>query len=179
VTTKQTSVSGTMTVAFPGMLADSTYVKQGTTRNNREASAEIPFGVAVVRHGTAEADGALLPHTSAAASAPIFAGITYHTHFHEPVTELGDVGMKPGVEMDVLEIGHVWVLPEESVTPGDAVRFRAVATGGEQAGRFRTSADTTDCVNVSSCCRWLTAGGPSTPAKLEINLIAGAGVADT
>src|SRR5690606_2312934 len=145
---QQTSVTA-MSVAFDGMVADSApFVSD--SKYNAESSVEIPFGRAVVRHASDKVNGVVLPHTSASASAAIFEGIAIHTHDYSPEIELGLIGVKPGVQLSVMRIGRVYVTPEESVAPGDPVRFRAVATGTEQFGAFRTSADSTDCVDISA-----------------------------
>jgi len=166
----QTSVSAPLSRPFPGVLGD-TGNKHAATRFSAESSAEIPFGVAVLRDATDKVNGAVLPHTSAAVSAPLFAGVVMHSHAYDKDIELGTTGLKPKVTFNVLERGRIWVLPEEAVAPGDSVRFRAVVAGAEQAGAFRTTADGTDCVNISSFARWITTGNSSTPALLEFDIV--------
>lgn len=175
----QTSVSTTISAPYAGLVSDvgNKHIASGVSA---EASAEIPFGVAVLRDATNKDTGRVLPHTSAAVSAARFAGVIAHSHAYAKDSELGTVGLKPKTTLQVMERGRIWVLPEEAVTPGDAVRFRAVATGGEQAGRFRTTADATDCVNISSFARWVTSGNSTTPAELEFDIVnAALATADT
>lgn len=171
ITIPQTSVStAPLSKPFPGVLADASYVKHTDSCVSAEASAEIPFGVAVVRDGTNKDTGVKLPHTSAAASAPLFRGVTVHSHSYARGSELGDNGLKPKVTVLVLQRGRIWVLPEEAVAPGDAVRFRVVAAGAEKAGAFRATADSTDCVDISKFARWVTSGNSTTPCQLEIDV---------
>jgi hypothetical protein len=74
-----TDYSTTMTASIAGQLAD-LGVADIRSFFNEEASAEIPFGYAVVQ-GTAE-KGALLPSTSDDA----FVGIVAHSHAYDPTT---------------------------------------------------------------------------------------------
>jgi hypothetical protein len=138
---------------------------------SEESSAEIPFGVMVVE-GTDGATQALLPHTSAAASEQIMLGVVQHSHYYAKDIELGDVGLKPGATLGVRTHGTILVLIEENVAIGDDVRVRVVATGDEQAGAFRTTADdTSDCVDISAFARWVSAGTAAEGfAELEIDM---------
>ncbi len=177
---QQTAVSARMTIAYAGMLADSTIVKHSDSKYNQEASAEIRFGDGVVRGATDEDNSAVKPHTSAAAAAPLFCGIVLHSHDYAPDIEIGTTGVKPKMTLNVLQKGRVYVLPEEDVDPGDPVRMRVVVAGSEVAGAFRTSADATDCINLSTVARWITSGSTTIPAVLEIDLTNAAAItADT
>lgn len=167
-------------IAIAGMLADSDPASRIEGRVNREASAEIPFGVMVVRDGTYKNDGAVKCHTTAAASEQILAGIVVHQHDLAQPEELGDTGVKPKAVLRLLRRGRIYVLPEETVTVGDAVRVRAVAAGNEVAGAFRTTADGTDCIDISKFARWVRGGSTTVPAVLEIDMVgAGNALADT
>lgn len=146
---------------------------------SEEASAEIPFGVMVAR-GTAD-NGALKLHTSSAAMDGILAGVVLHSNAYNKTNELGTTGLKPGIIMNVLRKGRVWVQVEEAVTPASVVKVRAVASGGEVAGAFRDTADSTDCVDISRMARYLTSAGAGELAVLELDLTGTVtlGVADT
>jgi len=172
----QTAVSEAMAIGFAGALADSGN-KTCASKYSEEASAEIPFGVMVVK-GTDEDNGVLLPHTSGVASADIMMGVVVHSHAYAKDTELGDSGLKPKVSLDVLTHGRIYVLPEETVTPGDPVRVRVIAAGLEQKGAFRTTADSTDCVDISSFARWTKGGSSTVPAVLELDMTYANGVQD-
>ena len=168
VPTQQTSVSDKMITGFDGMIADVSMSDVDGHKINGEASAEILFGRAVVRGSTDQE--VLRPHTDAATSAPLFDGVVVHSHAYAKPEELGDDGLKPTVVVMTLQRGRILTTPEEAVSPGDAVRFRAVVTGNEEAGAFRTTADGTDCVNISQLARWITSGDTNTPAWLEIDM---------
>lgn len=167
---QQTTVSTKMTIAYAGMLADTDRVSHCDSRYNAESAAEIRFGDGVVRHSSDEDNAVVKPHTTAAAAAPLFAGVCVHSHDYARDVELGTTGVKPKVTMQVLQQGRVYVLPEEAVTPGDPVRVRVVAAGGEVAGAFRTTQDSTDCINITKIARWITTGSASVPAVLEIDM---------
>lgn len=167
-------------IGFAGMLADSDPAIRTEGRVNREASAEIRFGVMVARDATYKNDGCVLLHTSAAAVEQLLAGVVVFQQDLSKPDELGDTGIKPGVAVRLLRRGHILVLPEETVDVGDAVRVRAVAAGAEKAGAFRKSADGTDCINISKFARWVRGGTTSVPAVLEIDMVgAGNALADT
>jgi hypothetical protein len=174
---QQTSVADAMTIGFPGLLADGTNLKNCDSKYNAEASAELPWGCGVVRHSSDEDNAVVKPHTSAAAAAPLFAGVLAHSHDYAPDIEVGTTGPKSKVTCSVLTHGRIYVLPEENVTPGDAVRMRVVTAGAEVAGKFRTTADGTDCINLSKIARWVTTGSSTVPAILEIDLTGAADVA--
>jgi len=165
----QTSVADNMTVGIVGALADANLASVDS-RVNEEASAEMPFGIMVVR-GTDKATDALLLHTSAAASDSLLAGVVVYSAAYAKPEELGDDGVKPNMTVGLLQKGRIYVLPEEAVAPGDAVRVRAVVSGSEQAGAFRTTADDTDdCIDISKFARWITSGSSTVPAVLEIDM---------
>jgi len=173
----QTSVTA-LTRGYAGMLVDTSYHKNTRSYVSEESSAEIPFGVMVVQ-GTAD-NQALLPHTSAADNEQKLLGIVQHSHAYAKDQELGDDGLKPKVTMGVLTHGRILVPVEEDVAPGDAVRVRVVVSGAEQAGAFRTAADGTDCIDISSFARWTASGTAAGVAELEIDMTNRAGAtADT
>lgn len=175
----QTTVAAA-SIAFAGMLADADQGVRVESRLSEEASAEIPFGTMVIRGSTSEDAGALQLHTSSASMAPLLAGIVVHDHSYAKDTELGDTGLKPGTTLNLLQRGRIYVQPEDSVDPGDAVKVRAVAAGAEVKGAFRGAADGTDCVDISKFARWITSGTASVPAVLEIDMVgASQAVADS
>lgn len=183
----QTAVNNRMPIGVVGQLADLSSMADAVvvTGTSEETSAQILFGKMVIQ-GTAD-DGILKPHTSAAAMVPavgtLLKGIlTFSNELSEPL-EVGpgdNDGILPKTTAGVLVEGSVWVLPEEAVTPKSDVRVRVVAAGGEVAGSFRATADTTDCVEITAFARWETSGNSTTPAKLYINMAnAAMAVADT
>lgn len=162
----QTSHPRVQPLAQAGTIADPSFVKHADSLRNDHASAEIPFGV-MVAASSDPGDGAL-PLT---ATDNVLAGIVVYDHAYARLAELGDTGLKPDVVMTVLKRGRIYVLPEETVVPGGAVRVRAVVTGSEVAGAFRTTADSTDCIDISAFARWVRGGSSSSPAVLEIDML--------
>lgn len=171
----QTAVASKMTAGLAGQLfslGDAADARLGSA-TSAESSAEIGFGLMVIR---GSADGsALLPHTSAAAmvAAPLLLGVVVLSHgFAEP-QELADTdsgGLKPKTTFTVLEEGEIWVIPEDNVTPASDVRVRVVAAGAEKAGAFRAAADSTDCVEISAFARWRSSASGGSPARLWIDM---------
>lgn len=147
---EQTAVANNMGEGLPGLIADSSFKKNVRSYANEEASAEIPFGVAVGQ-GLND-DGCLL----LAATTDKIIGVATRSHAYEVDRELGDIGLKPGATVGVLDHGQVWVHVETAVTPKSDVYIRAVAAGAEKPGAFRASADGTDTINASKWCRFLT-----------------------
>lgn len=164
---RQTSVAAAA-LGFPGMLSDAT-PHQCDSRVSEEASAEIPFGTMVIR-GADEDNGALQLHTSSAATVALLAGIVVHTHNYAKPTQLGDIGLKPGVVLNLLQKGRIWVTTEDACDPGDTVKVRAIAAGAEVKGAFRVAADASDCVDISKFARWITSAGAGGVAMLEIDM---------
>ena len=107
-----TDYSLTMTPAIAGQLAD---LAQADIRSfvTSEASAEIPFGFAVVQ-GSGEKD-ALLP----AAGSDVFVGVLVHSHAYDPENDLGTTGVKADRELNIMNKGRVWVVVGETVAVND------------------------------------------------------------
>lgn len=141
-----TTVKTTLEAAYPGM-------RSGMNKNrvtpglNEEASAEMRWGIAV-KQGTDDAGALLLTATTNKIK-----GLVQSTHAMAKETELGDTGVKPDAVFDCAEEGELYVLTEEAVTPASDVRVRCVAGGGEVAGAFRATADSTDCILLKHC-KW-------------------------
>jgi hypothetical protein len=157
-----TSVLSGIAVSFQGMIADSTNLIVDTFVNG-ESSAEIPFGVCV-KQGTDDAEAVLLT-----AITDKLVGIVLHSNAYNKTNEVGSTGIKPDVVMNVARKGVVWVPVEEAVTPASAVLVRAVATGGEQAGAFRDTADASDLIDVSAFCRFRSTTTGAGLVKLEFD----------
>lgn len=166
----QTSYSRYMDRAFAGMLADSG-LNDVLSYFNAEASASLPFGIAVAKHAAAD-DAAGLLADGATAAAVI--GITVHHHVTEQQLLQGvtpeDAGIPPKSPMPVLKRGRINVKVEEAVTPASPVYVRHTAGVGEQKGAFRASADGGDAVQLTTGFRFLTSAGAGEMAVLEVNL---------
>lgn len=164
----QTSVANPA-IAVAGMLADDSLGKDVLSKINGEASAEIPFGVMVAK-GSADDECLKLAATSDKLVGVVVYGPAYARSVGSTTLELGTTGLTPNTLMDVLNVGRIYVFPEEAVTPASAVRVRAVAAGAEVAGAFRATADSTDCIDISKFARWLTSGSSTVPAVVEIDM---------
>lgn len=141
----QTSYPSSISRGFPGMLAESTVLRQSLSFVNAEAAAEIPFGVGVVR-GTAD-NRAVLP--AAAGDNLKFLGVVQHAHVYAKPEQLGDTGVKPKQPITVLSRGRILVQVEEAVVAGDRGFMRiAAGAGGTQKGAWRKSADTATAIEI-------------------------------
>lgn len=162
-----TSVSVQMTNALAGNLVDNDHASLASYIN-AEASAHIPFGTMMVQ-GTLDKD-ALLPNTSTAAAAPKMIGIVVRSQAYERAQEIDATGLLPGVELQILKRGKVYVVSEEDVTPASAVRVRVLTGTGTVIGGFRTSADASKCVDISKYARYLNTATAGTPVAVEIDM---------
>lgn len=160
-TAPQTSIADRV-AGVPGQLYGSGHKIEPVT--NEEATAGMPFGI-MVKNGTA-ARLAKLP----AATSDKLAGIVVLNHAYNRDTELDTDGIQPKATFGILREGCIHVLLEQNVAVGDAVRVRAVATGAEQAGAFRATQDTADCIDISDFASWRTGGTSGGTAVLEINM---------
>jgi len=160
----QDSVTTRFVEAVEGMLSDNSMIKDCLSRVNAEASAEIPFAV-MVKQGTD-------PHEVLKLTAITnkLAGIVVFNHSYAKPNELGETGLKPKTAFNILNKGRIWVRTEEAVTQASAVRVRAIATGDEVAGTFRTTADANDCVDISKYARFMKAADADSLVELEIDM---------
>lgn len=170
----QTTVTSQPVKGFPGLLSDASDLKNAVSACNKEASAEIRFGIMV--KATTDPGNALL---MTATTNKLKGIVAYSADFHKDL-ELGDTGLKPGAEMNVLSHGRIWVLVEGTLpAEGDGVHVRVTVTAAEVIGGFRTTADAAHTIDISKLARWtgLTDTGV---AELEINLTGAANtVADS
>lgn len=165
----QTSIPSAFTVVTtPGVLADTGDVDV-MSLINAEASASMPFGIAVAK-GTGDNEG-ILP----AASNFVPMGVAVHDMTTEssalPASPTG-AGILPKGSISALKRGRVVVETEVAVTPASTpfVRY-ASGAGGTQLGAFRNSADTATAADASSWCRFITtsqAVGGKNYAVLEV-----------
>ncbi len=175
----QTSVSTTPAVAFKGMLADDAD-NQILTMKNAEATASIPFGnvVSFKTSSPGSDKDAILPTSSAEK----FIGIVVHKHNYERTWtlpdgtvagELDSVGLVPGVTMNVLRKGRIWVQPETAVVPGDPLFVRIDSDTNENAfeylGNVDNSSDESDMVDCTQIGTFLTSCGALGFAILDVD----------
>jgi hypothetical protein len=167
----QTTYGATMTVAVAGQVSDNGAIDVMPMFNG-EASAEIPFGRAVIFDGTAAADhnSALLP----AAETNLVAGIVMFTHQYTRGTstsDLGDTGVRPGGALSVLRKGRIWVVAGTDVL-ANASRLwvRAVAGGDpEFLGGCEDADDSTDMIDCTAQGVFRTTGLQGTLVELEVD----------
>lgn len=166
----QSSYAYSAAIAIEGALADGA-AHEVLSMVSEEATAEIPFGVAVVFNQLEAGDvdnGAVVPD----AIDEIVAGIVVHQNVYSVGSggELGDTGLKPGATLNVLRKGRIWVKAEDAVVPGDRLFVRAVAGGGEQEGALRMSQDdSTDCIDCTNCGVFLTSADAGALSLLEVD----------
>lgn len=175
----QTSVTAAPLVGRPGEPADGLTARVGRVVSgiSEEASANVLPGL-MVQAGTGDYGVKLLTATTNKLK-----GIAVRAH---DVADLdydlvNNTGYKPGAMVPVARTERWFVRIEENVTPASDVRVRCVATGGEVAGTFRATADSTDCLELTAFARWIrTALAADGVAELEIDMAsADLAVADT
>jgi hypothetical protein len=163
----QSTFNAAPAVAYRGMLAVGGPQAEVLTMVNNEASAEMAFGLAVAFEGSTDDNGALAPD----ATSDVIAGILVHSHDYSNSADglLGTTGVKPTGRLNVLRRGWIWVKVEEAVVPGDRMFIRAVATGGEEEGALRKSADSTDCIDSTGQGVFLTTAAANGLAVLAVD----------
>lgn len=167
----QTSVTTAPLVGRPGEPADELTGRIGrvVSRVSAEASANIPLGV-MVQKGTGDYDVKVLT-----AVTNKLEGVTVRTHdisdLDFDLTSATGNGYKPGAMLPVARTERWFVRIEENVAPGLDVRVRCVVAGSEVAGSFRTTADSTDCIELTPLARWVrTALAADGVGELEIDM---------
>jgi hypothetical protein len=146
----QTAVAAAPKIGLPGEPGDMQSAKNGRvdSRTSEEASAEIRTGI-MVQAGTGDFGAKILTATTNK-----LVGITTRSHDFGDL-ELGDTGYKPGATFGTARSERWFVRIEENVTPASDVRVRCVAAGAEIAGAFRATADSTDCIDITPCAKWV------------------------
>lgn len=161
---------GEMAAAFEGMLADATIVKHADTMVQGEASAEIPFGVAVAIETSPGTDGTPGKATLVNAAADKIAGVVLHHHAYDSRTELGTTGLKPKTLLSVLRKGRVWVKTETAVVDGDRAHIRyAAGAGGTQLGAFRNATVVSETIDATAQAVFRSTAAAGELAILEVD----------
>ncbi len=181
----QTSHPRKMTAARIGQLSDSSDLTDTRSFVNAMTAATdgtdvLPFGTLVAL----ETDGTI---KRLDAQADVVAGVVVLSDAYEVGTEVAasnETGGPPGVMakavVSVLQRGRIWVLLDETVAAGDAVRYYAKAVSGKRQGAFRTTDPTgTDTVLITAGARFVTGGTTTTGAELEIDVLNLAFTADS
>lgn len=151
----QTTYDATPAIAYAGMLqGGDNDVRSG---KNAEASANMPFGIAVVRKtsgATSDID-MLLP--SATTQKP--AGIVVHSHTHplfwQDATgshgELAATGLVPGTIFNLLREGLISVPVATGCAPGQRLWVRCIANGAisTQLGSCENANDGSNMIDAT------------------------------
>lgn len=157
----QTEITATMSAGFAGQLVGSNHdIDAGI---QAESSAEMPFGVCVV-FGTTE-QGVKLP----AAVTDNVKGIVGHSHAYDKTRELGDTGIKPKCQVNVVRRGQIYVTVEEAVAPGDRAYVRYAGSG--QKGAFRKSEVSGETIDVTLECQFKTVTAANGLAIVDCDFI--------
>lgn len=133
--------------AFEGQLAD-IRENEVDSYTQGEASAEIPFGVAVAE-GTAGTPASGIPNEciNMVDANSVVAGAVVHSHAYNRETQLGTTGIKPDQQVSVLRRGRIYMRHEGAVSKGAAAFVRHTAGGGGSVkGVLRADADTATAV---------------------------------
>lgn len=167
----QLSYTKNMAAAFAGMLADAR-TKIAETYLQGEASAEIPFGVAVAE-GAIGANGTPNKGILMVDATSVIAGVLMHQHTYAKDNELGTTGLKPLVPMTLVKRGLMWVIVEDAVTKDNTafVRHTANGAGKLQKGAFRSDADTANAIKARGFTyRSSTTGAGIALVEVDVNL---------
>lgn len=170
----QTSVPTEMSYGLPGQIADmgTALSDEPISCTNAEASAEIPFGHFVAQ-GTTGADGNITCKRMVEDGTLLGLAVYSAAYGHSSLA--GTTGIKAGVQVAVARKGRYYVMPIDDVTPSSGVHVLHTTVASDLPGAVRGTADASDSVDLSDCCKWLSSGGPTSGqcAVLEIALPAG------
>lgn len=160
----QTSFSNNRTQGIAGQ-AEGNGPRITETMRNDEATAEIPFGVAIKHASTSDEQSAAL---LTAITGERIAGIVMHSHSYAD-TQLGDDGVKPGALLNVVRSGRLLVICEDGCNVGDPLHIRAVATGAELQGALLAAQDGTDTIDMTLAGEWRSSAAAGGLAVLEFD----------
>lgn len=128
------------------------------------ANAAIPFG-RVVAWDTANGDRLLKLPAASGDVTSLAAGVAYVARMEE--YESG--GYADGDDVNVVQVGRVYVNAEEAVAKGAPVYVRYAAGTGTLLGEVRNDADTATCALLPGARFGETISAPG-PVMIEINL---------
>ncbi len=176
----QSSYTDAPSVAFAGMIADNSMVFDAKSFISAEASAQMPFGVAVAFKPSSTYD---TDATMPANSTDKVAGILMHAPGYErtftvplpdgttgTVGELGATGLLPGAVLSLLRKGRIWVTVEDGCTVGDRLYVRYSANGGNtQLGACRATDDSGHAIDLTKIGQYVTSASAGGLAMLEVD----------
>lgn len=157
----QTSVSNNFPKGVPGQRTCPPGAVQLEAGVNDEASAQLTFGRMVAQ--SAEGKFKVL-----AANTDKLAGVLEFGHYYDRDQQLDANGLKPDAYGVVGRKWRGWVVVDETVAVGDAVRVRVTSTGGTP-GTFRKTSSAGNTKDLSALASWRT-GGTSTEAVAELEI---------
>lgn len=161
---------------YAGLAGDGSEGTQIVGAFNTEASAEIAFGLAVVRDNTAPYDvngnGAKLP-SAASGAGSVLLGIVRHSHAfsNSPGGDLGTTGLKPGTMMDIMRVGRIWAICEDGCSPGDRLFVRHTAAGTGRGSLRATDAGGATCLDATTKGEWQTKAAALGVAMIDVDFI--------
>lgn len=174
----QTTYNAAPDIAYAGMLQGSTD-NDILTGKNAEASANMPFGIAVIRKlsGPTSDIDMLLP--SATTQKPT--GIVLHSHTH-PLNwvdatgshaELAATGLVPGTLFNLLREGKVSVKVATGCAPGDRLWVRCIANGAisTQLGSCENANDGSNMIDATQQGEFLTTAAANGFAWLDCDFL--------
>lgn len=177
----QSSYVDQYAAAYAGMIADGGQVRDIKTLMSAEASAQIPFGVAVAFKPSPTYD---TDATMPANSTDLVAGILVHSHDYarqfvvtQPdgttatVGDLGTTGVAPGAHLGVMRKGRIWVVVEDGCAVGDRlyVRYSSHTGVGTQLGAIRATADSGYTIDLTKVGQFVTSCAAAGLAMLEVD----------
>jgi hypothetical protein len=166
----QSSYTDKPAFAFPGTLGAGPHFK--LPGKNTEASASIPFGTAVAFKPAPTTDiDVYLP----AAGTDKIKGILYRSDSYARSWtddagthgELDSTGVLPGVIMDLLVSGLIWVTCEDGCNVNDHLFVRYA--GGTKGALRSTDAGGSTCLDCTTQGQWLSKASAASGAWLKAN----------
>ena len=169
----QTAYTETPPVAFQGQLYSTP--KRTIPAKQAEASAHVPFGMPLAyKPSGATTD---LDATIPANSTDVLMGILYRSDAYAPAWtdsngtqgELDSTGLLPGVMMDLLEDGELWVTCQTGCSPGDRlyVSYSAGSTY-TAAGQLGNAAEASHTIDATTKGEWRSTASAGGLARLRV-----------
>lgn len=164
----QTSYSFYQSVPFAGVLADLESDQDIRSYVNQEATAAMPFGIAVCQ--AADDNGCKLMVDANS----LILGITVHQHAVDPYflpSSPAKAGIAATMTAGVLRKGRIWAIAEEAVAPQDAVysRYTVTTAPKDQLGGLGNTGDTSTALLIAQA-KWLTTAAAAAVGIVDINM---------
>lgn len=160
-------------IGFAGQLSGG-YDHTVRPAKNAEASASIPFGVAVSFKATPTSDiDAAFPSNGVAVTLAEVMGVVVQSHNHQPTVTLKDgtvagdldsTGLTTGALFDVLRKGEIIATCVDGCNPGD--RLWIVKTNGTLRS---TDPGSSLAIDATHCGQWLSTAIAGGLARLDVD----------